>query len=449
MIAEFIASLVDLVWGPHLVALLFFGGVYLFIRSKGRPLKSIGLAFKLALGLSDFGKDDKSAGQLSHFQALSNALAATIGLGNIAGVAVAITQGGPGALLWIWVSGFIGMNTKFYESTLALMFRGKDARGEVQGGPMYYIPQIIKGNWGKGLALFFAISGLIGTQALFQANQLASYLQSEVSVPPHYTGIFISVFAGIVLLGGLKRISQVTSTMVPLMCVIYVVMSIGVIVLNYSKVPSVFYLIFSEAFSAESIGGGVLGYAFIQAFQIGIKRGGFSNEAGVGTAPMAHSNAKTSEPVSEGLVSMIGPLLDSVIVCTMTALVILLTTDITRLDPNTTQGVKLTTDAFTSQYGLFGAIGLGICIFFFSLSTVVGMSNYNEKCWLFIFRERSIFKRPLFIAFFCSFLFLSSIISIDTVVNILDIGYGLMVYPNMLAVLVASSLVTKEIQKKL
>ena len=447
--SDAMAYLVDLVWGPQLVALLFWGGIYLFIRSKGQPLRRLGLGLKLAFGLSHFGVTKKSVGQLSHFQALSNALAATIGLGNIAGVAVAITQGGPGALLWIWVSGFIGMNTKFYESSLALMYRGKDALGEVQGGPMYYIPQIIKGRWGKILAIFFALAGLIGTQAMFQANQLASYLESEASLSPYLTGVFLAIFSGIVLMGGLKRIALVTSTLVPVMCVLYVFMSMGVIVLNYSKIPSIFYLIFSEAFSLESIGGGVLGYAIIQAFQIGIRRGGFSNEAGIGTAPMAHGNAKTSEPVSEGLVSMIGPLLDSVIVCTMTALVILLTTDLSQLDPNKTQGIQLTTEAFFSQYGYLGAIGLGICVFFFSISTVVGMSNYNEKCWLFIFRERFIFKKPLFIVTFCMFLFLAAIGNIEDVVNILDIGYGLMAYPNMLAVLLASALVTKEIRKKL
>ena len=354
MFSNSIAYLVDLVWGPQLVALLFWGGVYLFVCSKGRPFRRLGLGIKLAFGISQFGINEKSVGQLSHFQALSNALAATIGLGNIAGVAVAITQGGPGALLWIWVSGLVGMNTKFFESTLALMYRGKDVLGEVQGGPMYYIPQIIKGRWGRWLAVFFALAGLLGTQAMFQANQLASYLESEISLSSYITGAFLALFSGIVLMGGLKRIAMVTSTLVPVMCVLYVFMSIGVIVLNYSKVPSVFYLIFSEAFSFESVSGGVLGYAIIQAFQIGIKRGGFSNEAGIGTAPMAHGNAKTSEPVSEGLVSMIGPLLDSVIVCTMTALVILLTVDISQLDTNKTQGIQLTTEAFFSQYGYLG-----------------------------------------------------------------------------------------------
>ncbi len=449
MFSQMVSFLVDVVWGPQLVGLLFVGGLYLLFQSRAKPFKRVGLGFKIAFGLSDFGKSKDSLGQISQFQALSNAVAGSIGLGNIAGVAVAITQGGPGALFWIWVSGIVGMNTKFYESTLALMFRGKDALGEVQGGPMYYIPQIIKGKWGRFLALFFAASGLIGTQAMFQANQLASYLKTEINLAPYMTGLGVGLFAAVVLMGGLKRISKVTTTLVPLMCVLYVFMSVGVIALNYSKVPSVFYLILSEAFSLESMGGGFLGYAFIHAFKVGIKRGGFSNEAGVGTSPMAHGNAKTSEPVSEGLVAMIEPLLDSVIVCSMTALVILLTTDVSQLDPNTTQGIQLTASAFSSQFGAFGTFGLGLCIFFFSMTTVVGMSNYNEKCWLFVFKERYIFKRPAFIVFFSSVLFLSAVISIDDAVGILDIGYGLMVYPNMLTLILASSLVTKEMRKKL
>lgn len=446
--SNFISNTVDLVWGPQLVALLFLGGVYLFIISGGRALLRIKLAIKLIFGKSDFGKQN-SIGQLSHFQALTNALAATIGLGNIAGVAVAITQGGPGALFWMWISGLVGMNTKFFESTLSIMFRGKDSFGEVQGGPMYYLPKVIKGYTGKALAVFFAIAGLIGTQALFQANQLAAFMNEEVLVPKAVTGVFISVFAGVTLMGGLKRIARVTSTVVPFMCVLYVIMSLAVIALNLPKVPGVFYLIFREAFSFESMGGGVMGYAIIHAFQIGIKRGVFSNEAGVGTSPMAHGNAKTSEPLSEGLVAMVGPLLDTMIVCTMTALVILITVDISSLDTAAVQGVRLTTDAFNSQFGAVGTWALGLCVVFFSLSTVVGMSNYNEKCWLFLFREKKFFKRNTFIVFFCTFLFFGAVVQVEDAVNILDIGFGLMAYPNMLAVLVAAPIVVKELKSKL
>lgn len=446
--SSFISFVVDLVWGPQLVALLFLGGLYLFAISGGRALLKIKLAIQLVFGRSDFGKKN-STGQLSHFEALSNALAATIGLGNIAGVAVAITQGGPGALFWMWISGLVGMNTKFFESTLSIMYRGKDALGEVQGGPMYYIPKIFKGYKGKALAVFFAVAGLVGTQALFQANQLAAFMSEEVFVPKALTGVFISIFAGVTLMGGLKRIARVTSTVVPFMCVLYVFMAIAVIILNFAKVPGVFYLIFSEAFSFKSLGGGVMGYGIIHAFQIGIKRGVFSNEAGVGTSPMAHGNAKTSEPLSEGLVAMLGPLLDTMIVCTMTALVILITVDLTAIDAASVQGVRLTTEAFSSQFGIIGTLALGLCIVFFSLSTIVGMSNYNEKCWIFLFKEKKFFRRKSFIIFFCTFLFFGAVVQVEDAVNILDIGFGLMAYPNMLAVIFAAPIVVKELKEKL
>ena len=241
-----LSYLVDLVWGQALVTLLFGGGLYLLFLSRGHALRFTGLGFKLLFGLSKFGQDENSKGQLSHFKALSNALAATVGLGNIAGVAVAISQGGPGSLFWMWVSGFVGMNTKFFESTLSLLFRGTDSYGEVQGGPMYYIPKIFKGNLGIGLAVFFAVSGLIGTQAMFRTNQLAGYLNSEISMPVWLTGLIMAVATGAVLLGGLQRIAKVTSAIVPTMCLVYVGACLTIIAINFANVPEVFRLIFTD-----------------------------------------------------------------------------------------------------------------------------------------------------------------------------------------------------------
>ncbi len=439
---------VDLVWGPALVTLLFVGGLYLLIISKGRALMYSGLGFKLLFGLSKFGQDEKSEGQLSHFKALSNALAATVGLGNIAGVAVAISQGGPGSLFWMWVSGFVGMNTKFFESTLSLLFRGRDSNGEVQGGPMYYIPKILKGKPGVYLGVFFAVAGLIGVQAMFQTNQLAGYLQNEINVAPWATGLVMATATAVVLFGGLKRIAQVTSAVVPTMCVLYVGTCLLIIILNIEKVPGVFSLIFSEAFSFKSVGGGVGGYAIMRAFRIGIKRGAFSNEAGTGTAPMAHGNAKTSEPVSEGLVAMIGPLIDTVVVCTMTALVILTTIDLSTLGGGV-EGVDLTARAFKANLGSAGNFLLGVSIFFFSFSTMIGMANYNEKCWVYLFKDNRFLNRKVFVFVFCFMLFLGAVTAIKDVVNFIDLGFGLMAYANMFAVLVGAPLVLKELRLKL
>ncbi len=443
-----LSYLVDLVWGPALVTLLFVGGVYLLLLSKGKALTYFGLGFKLLFGLSDFGHSKSSKGQLSHFKALSNALAATVGLGNIAGVAVAISQGGPGSLFWMWVSGFIGMNTKFFESTLSLLFRDTDANGEIQGGPMYYIPKVFKGNFGVYLGIFFAVVGLIGTQAMFQTNQLAGYLNTEVDVPTWLTGVVMATATAMVLFGGLRRIAQVTSTIVPVMCVLYVGTCLVILGFNFSKIPEMFVLIFTQAFSLSAVGGGVGGYAIIHAFKIGIKRGAFSNEAGTGTAPMAHGNAKTSEPVSEGLVAMLGPFIDTVVVCTMTALVILTSIDLSSLSGDV-EGVSLTARAFKSSLGSVGNFILGTSIFFFSFSTMIGMANYNEKCWVYLFKDNRFLNRKTFVFVFCSMLFLGAVGTITDVVNFIDLGFGLMAYPNMLAVLVGAPLVIKELRFKL
>ena len=443
-----LSFLVDVVWGPALVSLLFLGGLYLTIRSRGHALKHFGLGFKLLFGLSKFGHKEDSEGQLSHFKSLSNALAATVGLGNIAGVAVAISQGGAGSLFWMWVSGLIGMNIKFFESTLSLMFRSTDARGEIQGGPMYYIPRIINGRAGVIMGTFFAIAGLVGTQAMFQTNQLAAYLQQETALPAWGTGGMMAVVTAIILLGGLKRIANVTSAIVPTMCVLYVGSCLVILALQFDQIPGVFSLIFTEAFSLSAAGGGVGGYAIVHAFKIGIKRGAFSSEAGVGTAPMAHGNAKTSEPLSEGLVAMIGPFIDTVVVCTMTGLVILTSIDISSLSGDV-EGVALTSRAFHNALGVNGNWILGISIFFFSFSTMIGMANYNEKCWTFLFGKFKFMSHRKFVVFFSAMLFVGAVSSVADVVNILDLGYGLMAYPNMVAVLLAAPIVIRELKTKL
>ena len=440
MISQFLAVLVDYAWGLPLVILLIGGGSYLLLVSRFIPLTGMKRALHLVLGKYHHDNDARGKGQISHFQALCNALAATVGLGNIAGVAVAISQGGPGAIFWMWVAALIGMNTKFFECSLSVMFRGEDYRGEVQGGPMYVIEKALPSSM-KFLAIFFALCGLVGTMALFQVNQLSSYVHAEYGVAPILVGLASAIFVGYVLWGGVRRLAHVTSYLVPAMCLFYVICGLVILVINSEKVPYVLSRIFTEAFTGSAAFGGAVGVGLIQVLKIGVKRAAFSNEAGVGTAPMAHGNVKTAEPISEGLVAMLGPFLDTIIVCTITALVIL--TSLTPEAMSGSSGILLTTKAFEAALPGFGKHFLGLAILLFSVTTMIGMANYNEKCWNFLFKGRSGFGETTFIIVFCLTLIIGSIATQDDVVNLLDSGYALMAVPNMIATVILAPKVKK------
>lgn len=429
-ISDLLTTLVDIAWGPALIVLLMGGGFILMLYSRLLPLAGFVHAIKLTAGKVHFKGEEKSEGQLTHFQALMNALAATVGLGNISGVAVAIAQGGPGAIFWMWVAALIGMNTKFFECTLSVMFRGKDYEGEVQGGPMYVIENMLP-KYMKPLAIMFAVFGLLGTLALFQVNQLSAYVYDQYEIPKIYVGIFSVIFTGVVLMGGIQRIAKTTSALVPFMCIFYVICASVIIVMNIDKVPELFGLIFTEAFTGTAVAGGATGLAAREILAIGVKRAAFSNEAGVGTAPMAHGNVKTNEPISEGYVAMLGPFLDTILVCTMTALVILL--GVGYGDVGDANGIVLTTRAFESALPGFGAHFLGVAVVLFSLTTMIGMANYNSKCWNYLFKGRWFLTKPVFMLYFLTALLIGSISAQGDVVNLLDIGYGFMAYPNMIA----------------
>ena len=437
--SNLLVTIVDFAWGLPLVILLIGGGAYLILLSRFRPLVGFIHAFKLAFGFYHHKDEDKAEGQISHFQALCNALAATIGLGNIAGVAVAITQGGPGAVFWMWMAGLIGMNTKFFECTLSLMYRGHDYRGEVQGGPMYVIANALPGL--KPLAYFFAICGLLGTLAMFQVNQISSFTAEQYGWSPWTIGIVSAIMVGYVFKGGLTRLATMTSALVPLMCVLYVVCCAIVLFNQMDKVGAVFVAIFTAAFTGEAAWGGAAGLGVMQILKIGVKRAAFSNEAGIGTAPMAHGNAKTPEPVSEGLVAMLGPFFDTILVCTMTALVIL-----TSVDPSTVQGqsgIILTLKAFENVLGDWGVYALGVSILLFGFSTMLGMANYNQKCWNFLFKGRFGLGENTFIIVFCLALVVGAVSAMDDIINLLDIGYAFMAIPNMIATLILAPRVVK------
>lgn len=438
-----LGQIVDVVWGLPLIILLVGGGGLLFVYSGLLPFRGFFHGFRLMFGRFHHPGESKAEGQLSHFQALTNALAATVGLGNISGVAVAIGQGGAGAVFWMWVASVIGMNTKFFECTLSVMYRGRDYTGEVQGGPMYVIQNALPPGL-KFLAVVFAICGLLGCLALFQTNQLAHYLEEQVGFSPLLVGIACALFVYVVISGGVKRLGQVTASLVPLMTLIYVISCLIILALNFEKIPYTFLSIFEKAFTGEAAAGGALGFAFMEVMKTGVKRAAFSNEAGVGTAPMAHSNVKTNEPVSEGFVAMLEPFLDTIVVCTMTALVILISLPPGQRDVE--EGVLLTRLAFDQSLGAIGPWLLGAAILLFSVTTMIGMANYHLKCWNFLFKGRRFLRNQTFYIVFCSALVLASVADVGDVVNLLDIGYGLMAFPNMIAVFLLAPKVKKALR---
>ncbi|RME14073.1 MAG: alanine:cation symporter family protein [Bdellovibrio sp.] len=444
-VSVFLSHLVDILWGPTLLILLVGGGSLLFVYSRFLPFKGFGRALTLIRGKFHHKGEEKAEGQISHFQALMTAVAATVGLGNIGGVAVAITQGGAGAIFWMWVAALIGMNTKFFECTLSVMYRGHDYKGEPQGGPMYVILNTFPKRF-HFLAYLFAAFGLIGTLVLFQVNQLTAFFVHQfpwarLLKQPFlsddgvlwgvriFIGFLCAVVVGGTLRGGIRRVGQVAARLVPFMCVFYVLCCLLILLTYHERVPEAFVSIFKKALNWEALWGGSLGAAFNEAFRMGVRRAAYSNEAGVGTAPMAHSNVKTNEPVSEGLVAMMGPFLDTIVVCTMTALVIL--TSLSPAERLGDSGVLMTVKAFEKTFSSFGVMFLGLSILLFALSTMIGYSSYCEKCWNFLFKGRWGMTESTFIGFYSLTLMLGAIASLNDVVNLLDSGFALMAYINM------------------
>ena len=431
-------------WGPWLVILLIGGGLYLLIKSRFLPFRYFGHAINVLRGKYD---DPNDPGQINHFEALTTALAATVGMGNVAGVAVAISLGGPGAIFWMWVSGIIGMSTKFFTCTLAILYRGKDSSGEIQGGPMYFITEGLGKSW-KPLAIFFSVAGLIGALPVFNVNQLTEAIRNIVLIPNgietgfttnFITGIILCILTSIVILGGLTKISKAASRLVPSMVVIYFICVIIILGINIDVLPKYLGMIFTDAFSAQNykgdpMFGGVVGALIM----LGIKRGAFSNEAGVGTAPMAHGAAKTSEPVREGLVAMLGPFIDTIVVCTLTALVILVTGE---WQTTGMQGVSLTANAFESSLPGVGKYALMVCIFAFSISSLLSYSYYGTKCLSFIFGAHN---KHLYNYFYLLSILVGATVSIDIILNLIDGFFALMAIPTMIATLILAPKVMKE-----
>ncbi|WP_199535447.1 alanine/glycine:cation symporter family protein [Rhodohalobacter sp. SW132] len=403
--------------------------------------------FKHGLEVLTGRYDDPNApGDINHFQALSSALAATVGMGNISGVAIALGVGGPGAIFWMWITAIVGMATKFFSCTLSILYRGKDSSGKIQGGPMYYIVEGLGKKW-KPLAMFFSFAGLIGCTPMFQSNQLTQIIRDTILADRGWlgydtiyladsaltvtgfrlsdiiVGIILVILVSLVIFGGIKRIGLVASRLVPLMVVIYVLTVLYIIFNNLVDVPYYFSLIVTDAFSGEAAAGGVLGVVISN----GIRRGAFSNEAGIGMEAMAHGAAKTKEPVREGLVAMLEPAIDTLLICTMTALAILMTGAWQLSDVD---GITMTAVAFEQGVPVVGAYLLILCVLIFSITTMFTYSYYGSKCLNFLAGAHN---KHYYNYFYIFTIFFGSITTIDMVINLIDGFFALMAIPTMTA----------------
>ena len=446
LINNFFANLSNFLWGNFGVAnLVIGGGIFFLIYSRLTPFRYFKHAFDILLGKYDNPDDD---GQISHFQALTTALSSTVGIGNIAGVAVAISLGGPGALFWMWISAIVGMATKFFTCSLGIMFRGYDSDGELQGGPMYVIEQGM-GKKFKFLSYWFSIAGLVGCLSLLQVNQLTQILSDQITkidpsigstIPLNLTiGVIISIIVSIVIFGGLQRIADVASKIVPFMVLVYLSAGLFIVISNISLVPSIFSLIISSAFNGSSVAGGFVGTAVV--ISQGFRRAAFSNEAGMGTEVMAIGASKNNQPIRSGLVAMIGPVVDTIIVCTITGIVILLSGD---WMTGEFSGVSLTQKSFANHLGIVGDFILIFSVATFALSTMFGYSYYGCKCASYLFGTSS---KIYYRIFYVITLVFGSVLSLDLAVNIVDAMFALMAFPTMISAIYLSPHIKKEAKR--
>lgn len=427
--------------------LLMGGGIYFFFYSRFVQFKYMRHAIDILLGRYDAPEEK---GEINHYEALSTQLASTVGMGNISGVAVAVVTGGPGAMFWMWVSAFFGMATKFFTCTLAIMYRGKDSAGELQGGPMYVIREGLSSKW-HWLATLFCLAGMIGVLPIFQANQLTQLIHDVILVPSGVgegnldfgifsvrtsdlvTGLSLTVLVSVVIFGGIKRIGTVAGKLVPVMVVLYFISVLYIILNNISVVPSMLGLIVSDAFTAKSVLGGAIGTIIVT----GAKRAAFSNEAGVGTAPMAHGAAKTDEPVREGLVAMIGPAIDTIIVCTLTALSILITGV---WKTSESSGVTLTVEAFETAIPVYGKYILTVCASIFAITSLFSLSYYGEKCFSFLAGAN---RKKYYNYFYVGSIILGAVASLTAIIGLIDGMYATMAIPTTVSALALSPKVRK------
>ncbi len=450
--SEFISAIATGVWTPILF-LLILGGVFFFLYSGFIHYRYFGHSIAILKGKFHNPNDP---GQISPYEALSTALASTVGMGNIAGVAFAIHVGGPGALFWMWVTAFVGMSTNFFTSTLSVMYRGKDSEGEIQGGPMYVIREAMGKRW-YPLAVLFCICAMVGCLPIFQANQLTQaimdigidseeiksmsfqFMGMEVTTMKFVIGFVLMIISGIVIIGGIQRIGTWAGKMVPLMIIIYFFSVLAILIIHFDQVPHYFMLIITEAFTAENYHGqqalgGVVGGLIV----MGVRRASFSNEAGIGTAPMALGASQSTEPIREGLVSMISPAIDTLLVCSLTALAILVTGVWQSSDSN---GVTLTASAFNTSMPGIGKYLLLLCAFFFAITSLFSYSYYGSKALSFLI---GVPASKWYNYFYLLTIIFGAVVSMDLVINIIDVAYALMAIPTMVSGFFLAPKVMKE-----
>ncbi len=434
-----LSAISGFVWGPVTIILLVGTGVLVALITKAIQLRKFAYAWKLISGKFDNPDDE---GEITHFQALSAALSATIGTGNIAGVGTAIALGGPGAVFWMWVTAVFGMGLKYAECLLALKFRTIHKDGTVGAGPMYYLEKGLGQKWLGILFAVFAAIASFGIGNMVQANSVAEPLLRTFGVPKLVTGLIIGGLVFAVIVGGIKRIGQVASRLVPFMAVFYVGGALWVIVLNFDMIPAAFAMIFSDAFTGSAATGGFAGAALAQAIRFGVARGVFSNEAGLGSAPIAHGAAKTKEPVREGLVAMLGPFIDTIVICTITAMVILTTNAFTLIgaDGNALTGAVLTAKAFNMGLPGPGDYIVSIGIIFFAFSTAISWSYYGDRCVDYLFGEKMVMPYRVI---YCILLPVGAAVELTTVWTISDIFNALMAWPNLIGLIFLSPVVIK------
>jgi len=442
---QILTQLSDFIWGPVTLVLLVGTGIYLTIGLRFLSIRKLGYGFKL---LWQGRKHSSEEGDITPFNALMTALSATVGTGNIVGVAGAIAIGGPGAVFWMWMTALVGMATKYAEAVLAVNYREVDERGRHQGGPMYYIKNGLGNNW-KWLAFLFALFGTIAAFGIgnsVQSNSVASALSSQFQVPKWITGVVLALLTASVLIGGIKSIGAFAGKVVPFMAITYVGGALVILAMHLNQVPSALWTIVHDAFTGTAAAGGFAGSAFMLAVQKGVARGVFSNEAGLGSAPMAHAAARTTNPVRQGMIGMLGTFIDTIVICTMTALVIVLSQQWLHIDPQT--GNQISSAALTSTAFELSLPGVGQYIVtfgmvFFAYTTIIGWSFYGERCAEYLFGVKVIvFYRIIWVIV----VYLGATAELRPLWKLADVLNGMMAIPNLIALLLLSPVVFKYTQ---
>ncbi|MDB1125402.1 alanine/glycine:cation symporter family protein [Vibrio algarum] len=430
-ISEFIGQINGIVWGVPMLVLILGVGIYLTVGLKFMPILNVGRAFKLMWS----GRESSGAGEIPPFQALMTAMSATVGTGNIAGVATAVFIGGPGALFWMWLTALLGMATKFAEAVLAVKYREKDEKGAFVGGPMYYIKNGMGEKW-AWLGTLFAVFGAVacfGIGNAVQSNSIAQVLESNFSFSPLVVGLIIMVLAGGVILGGLKRVGKFAGALVPVMATAYILCGVVILLMNLEGIIPAFALVFEHAFTPSSAEGGFAGATVWMAIRFGVARGVFSNEAGLGSAPIAHASAQTDDPVRQGLIAMLGTFLDTLIICSITGLVIIISGAWTSGE----SGAALTSAAF-GQVIPGGSYLVAISLAVFAFTTIVGWSVYGERCAEYLFGAKAVLPFRLI---FILALPVGAMMELDFVWLLGDTLNAMMAIPNLIALAVLSPVV--------